>query len=189
MKQMKGFSCLILAFTLAVTPVMAGEAAVGETEGAIAEMVRLYGMDQRQVEFEEDEAAFEGVWMEFEDGFRLYLPKDWKSIEVTDEEDTEGVIFQAVGEQEGLRVSFAAWEQEPSLEDIYSQYLESGATSCERLTINGIPCAFVQNEAEDYLGLTFLHPDIRGFVLTVLFTPWSERELGAEILCSLSPLE
>ncbi len=38
------------------------------------------------------EEAFEGVWVEIEEGFRLYLPAEWLELEVTDEQAETGVI-------------------------------------------------------------------------------------------------
>ena len=42
-----------------------------------------------------DDTAFDGVWIQFEEGFELMLPSDWLEVELTDEMEAAGVFYCA----------------------------------------------------------------------------------------------
>jgi len=41
------------------------------------------------------EDLFEGVWVQFEDGFEFYLPADWYQAELTEEMNAKGIFYAA----------------------------------------------------------------------------------------------
>ncbi|MGN0997421.1 MAG: hypothetical protein ACI4PG_10985, partial [Candidatus Ventricola sp.] len=38
------------------------------------------------------EDLFDGAWVQFEDGFELYLPADWAVFETTEEMNAQGIF-------------------------------------------------------------------------------------------------
>ncbi len=57
------------------------------------------------------DAAFEGSWVQFEDGFEIYLPSDWLVVDPRDEMLESGV-FYAVTSPDGARSMQVAWAEE-----------------------------------------------------------------------------
>ena len=53
-------------------------------------------------------APFEGVWVQFEDGFEILLPANWLEIEVT-EEMTAGGVFYVACSEDGANTVQLAW--------------------------------------------------------------------------------
>ena len=54
----------------------------------------------------EADAPYAGIWIPFEDGFRLYLPRAWSSMNITEAEAAAGLFYRAGAEggTEGVAV-------------------------------------------------------------------------------------
>ena len=45
--------------------------------------------------FAQEKAGYKGVWVPFDDGFQLYLPADWNTYELSEEEINQGLLYAA----------------------------------------------------------------------------------------------
>ena len=57
-------------------------------------------MAQPPQTFSESDAPYDGVWQPFEDGFKLYLPREWASMAL-DEAQAEAGLFYRAGSDDG----------------------------------------------------------------------------------------
>lgn len=106
--------CLLMAFSMT--------AAVAE-EGALQTIDDMY----------------EGVWVQFEDGFEIYLPADWYEIETTEEWHAKG-IFYAAGTEDLSRVCTLAWqplEAEYTIEQVHAE-LVAVYPDASLVNVNGV---------------------------------------------------
>lgn len=89
------FLCLMMAFSMTA-------AAVAETADSAAV-----------------ELLYEGSWVQFEDGFEVYLPVDWVPYEVDEEMLLSGIAY-AAGYEDGsmlMTVGWLALEQDMTIEE------------------------------------------------------------------------
>ena len=54
------------------------------------------------------EITYEGTWVQFEDGFELYLPSEWVQYEVPQENVAKG-IFYAAGSADATKICMIGW--------------------------------------------------------------------------------
>ena len=91
------------------------------------------------------EAPFEGVWVQFEDGFEILLPADWLEIELL-EEWIAGGIFYAACSPDGANTVQLAWM--PLETEMTAQQVQADQATvypdAEVMQINGI----------EFIGLT-----------------------------------
>ena len=102
-------------------------------------------------------AAFEGTWVQFEDGFEIYLPSDWIVSDVTEDMLNAG-IFYAVASPDGAHSMQVAWSEDAgatTAEEIKAQ-METEYTGVEILNINGIEFVSYENTADDCTGIIAL---------------------------------
>lgn len=147
--------------------------------------------------FDEESAGYEGVWVDFEDGFRLYLPAEWVYYEITDEQSETGLFYRAgnngTGDASmGLAVSCAETEGIQDPQALAEAFAVAGFSAVSPVELNGIPAVSFENPEEDYRGVAFHHPTCSGYVMTVYVAPLGEpgnamSRLGRAILSSLSP--
>lgn len=148
------------------------------------------------VSFEPSQVDYEGTWVEFEDGFRLYLPPDWVSYELTDEERDDGVLYVALEDSEAGGMSLQVTRTEDptvhSLEEIrYILDQIDGLSAGDLLLVNGIPCIAYTGTEGAVSGLTFFHPLCgEPYIINVSIGSCTENEnLSSAILRSLSPAD
>lgn len=156
------------------------------------------GMDQPAAEtsgtitFTEDVADYEGTWVRFNDGFRLYLPSDWNTFVVTDEMRQDGILYQAGDGNQGdtdpwISVNFGSSDGLSSLKDISAALEYGGYTIDTIMTVNGIDCVSYQDPGSDLCGLMFFHPQGLPYVMCVVGFNYSENvDTIAAALCSLT---
>ena len=104
-----------------------------------------------------ENAAFEGTWVQFEDGFEIYLPSDWIVSDVTDEMKSAG-IFYAVASPDGAHSMQVAWSEDAgaaTAEEVKTQ-MEAVYTGVEILNINGIDFVTYDNATDDCTGIIAL---------------------------------
>ncbi len=165
--------------------------------GALAEAAEVAG----RIDFTENIAPYEGKWVTFDDGFRLYMPKDWSRLDVTEEQAQAGLFYsEGNGGSDALvgdvnmrvAVSFAAAGELTALDDLARDYEAVGFTEVTKLDLNGIQAVTFVNRADDYRGVAFYHTMVPGYVMMVYVTPCGAgnqtvNDVGSAILCSLSP--
>ena len=138
-----------------------------------------------RVAFEEGFAPYAGEWVRFDDGFKLYLPGDWVSFEISQDEAAAGMFYRAGDGDAGVCVMYMRAGGLGSLEDLAADFERAGCGGIELLDINGIPAVGLEREG-DYRGAAFFHPVYPGFALVVLVSPPS-GEAAKSILSSLTP--
>ncbi len=165
--------------------------------GALAEAAEVAG----RIDFTEDIAPYDGKWVSFDDGFRLYVPGEWSRLDVTEEQAQAGLFYSEgnggsdtlVGDVSmGVAVSFATAGELGTVDDLARDYEAVGFTEVTKLDLNGILAVSFVNRANGYRGVAFFHPMVPGYVLMVYVTPCGEgnqtvNDVGSAILCSLSP--
>ena len=122
-------------------------------------------------------AAFEGTWVQFEDGFEVYLPSDWLVLDVTDEMIQSGV-FYAVASPDGARNMQVGWTEEAGAEDANAvkAELETTYTDVEILNINGIDFVTYFDAQNDSTGIVAL--GVNGDMFVFNFYPASDEEFA-----------
>ena len=88
-KKVMAMLCTAAMITGFSAPVWAEADAAEETEAAEATEITELTIDMLE------EAAYEGTWLTFEPGFDLYVPSNWNVLEVSEEDQADGVMFQA----------------------------------------------------------------------------------------------
>ena len=75
------------------------------------------------------EVLYEGVWVQFEDGFEIYLPAEWYEFECTEEMNAQGIFYMA-----GTAGNYKSYEKKSIISGIIrsvhcrpSQYSEEGS--------------------------------------------------------------
>lgn len=178
---------ILLIAALALMPACFAEASPEPTE-APAPM---------EVEFGTDFAPYDGIWVPFEDGFKLYLPRDWAALDVTDEQAAAGLFYLTVGDLPdgsamAVGVSYFFGDGLEDLDDLAAVMAGRGCENLTPLVLNGIPVVWMDHPGNDYRGVTFFHPSVPGCALTVYVSPFAEYGTSAgnataAVLYSLSP--
>ena len=123
------------------------------------------------------DAAFEGSWVQFEDGFEIYLPNEWVVVDPTDEMIQSG-IFYAVTSPDGARNMQVAWSEEAGAADANAvkAQLEATYTEVEILNINGIDFVTYLDAQNDSTGIVALGAN--GDMFLFNFYPASDEEFA-----------
>lgn len=167
----------------------AGETVGGTVGGINAPASESSG----SITFTESVADYEGTWVSFEDGFRLYLPSDWSIYTVSDEMRQDGILYQAGDSSQAdgtpwISVNFGSSEGLTSLRDIAEVLEYGGYTIDDIFTVNGIDCVSYTEPDSDLCGLMFFHPQGLEYVVCVVGFSYSRNvDTIAAVLCSLSP--
>jgi len=72
------------------------------------------------------EELYEGVWVQFEDGFEIYLPAEWYEYECTEEMNARGIFYMAGTEDMSYTctLSWTALEAECTIEELYAEMMK-----------------------------------------------------------------
>ena len=164
---------------------------------ALAEEAGVAG----RIDFTKDIAPYDGKWVSFDDGFRLYLPSEWSQLDMTEAQAQAG-LFYSLGNGGGdslvgdvnmaVAVGYAASGELKTLDDLAADYRAVGFVEVTKLDLNGILAVSFAESAGSYRGVAFYHPLVPGYVLTVYVSPCGPgnkavSDVGSAILCSLSP--
>ena len=103
------------------------------------------------------EAPFEGVWVQFEEGFEVLLPAEWLEIEVTEDMAAQGVFYVACSEdgEHLVQMMWSPLETEMTAQEVQAE-LVTEYTDAEVLEINGIEFISLSDEANDLFCLCAL---------------------------------
>ena len=151
--------------------------------------------------FSEREAPYEGIWVPFEDGFRLYVPAAWHTFEIPADQARAGLFYRAgndggddaVGETAmGVGVSYMSAGPLSTVEGLARDMVDAGFDGVEILDLNGISAVSFHRSADDYRGVAFFHPTLPEYILQVYISPIGEpgspvEAVGSAILASLRP--
>lgn len=142
--------------------------------------------------FDETKAPYSGTWVPFQDGFQLYLPSNWNTYELTQEEMNQGVLYVA-GDASGaanppaISVVWAYSDGAETLEDIATAIWQAGYQIDDIVTINGFECVTYRLESEDCSAVMFFHPTNKDYVFCVTGTGYAQNvDIINSALTSLS---
>jgi len=157
-----------------------------------------FGVDSTQPPqtFSEADAPYDGVWQPFEDGFKLYLPREWASLAL-DEAQAEAGLFYRAGSNDGSMGVVVGYMLAGALETIDAlagDFEQSGYTSVAQGDLNGIPAIAFERPRDGYRGVAFFHPVYPEYVLYVFASPLElpdgeTNQIGIALLASITPLE
>ena len=184
-----GALCALLA-ALCAFGGMAEEIASGDGEAA----VEAPPASVEPARFAEADAPYAGIWTPFEDGFRLYLPRAWSSMNITEAEAAAGLFYRAGAEggTEGVAVGYMRADSLRTVADLALDFERSGFSNVIRRDLNGIPAIGFDRPEDDYSGVAFYHPFYTDYVLYVYVTPLCRRgegQTGETVLMSLTPTQ
>jgi len=138
------------------------------------------------------EAPFEGVWVQFEDGFEIMLPADWLEIELT-EEWMAGGIFYAACSPDGantVQLTWAPLETEMTIQEVQAD-LATEYPDAEVIEFNGIEFVSLSDEENDMFCMCALDGAEPGLYM-FWFTPNSDEafvESAVAIATSIRNIE
>ncbi len=154
-----------------------------------------------RIDFTEGLAPYAGRWVNFQDGFKLYLPQDWERSDVSDAQARAGLFFRetnngsdsVVGELNmGVAVSYSDANGVQTLDELAALYNAAGLSEVDKLDLNGLPVVTFTSLEDDYRGVAFFHPIVAGYVMTIYVSPCGVgdrlvNDVGSAVLCSLTP--
>lgn len=138
-----------------------------------------------------DADLYEGTWLSFAGGFDLYIPSDWDVLEISEEDQENGVMFQAKDPSDsGLNMIVTATDvgTDYDLQKIKAELEDAGNTDVELGIVNSIPA--VSFTTEETYGIAFL--DDAGIMYNVQMGPKDIENAEAyvsNLVCSLSLTE
>ena len=147
-----------------------------------------------EISFTEDAATYEGVWIEFDDPFKMYLPVWWEAAQFTEEEIEDGYYYLAYDPTTGSNEPFIQidWnynENGYTLEGLTDVLLSNGNEVDGKIIVNGITCVSFAAPQYNMQGFVFLHPLTDKVLFQVVAYPCTQENYDtlASAMCSLTP--
>ena len=167
---MKKFLALVLCLMMACTL----SAAVAESADATESADVTESSDG--AESSNIEELFDGAWVQFEDGFELYLPADWVEFETTEEMNAKGIFFIAGTEDMSYSCTLAwkALESEISIEDLQAQMVQV-YPDAQVVEVNGVGLITYVDSANNLLNCVAMDAAEPGFYLFA-FSPADDAD-------------
>ena len=125
------------------------------------------------------EQTYEGVWVQFEDGFEFYLPAEWVEYELTEEMNAQGLAYCA-GSADGAYLCTLGWQPmdaEMTIEEVQA-LLAANYPTATLTEINGVSMVYYMDEVNNTLNFVALDGVEPGFYIFV-FTPGDDVEFQA----------
>lgn len=121
------------------------------------------------------EAPFDGVWVQFEDGFEILMPGDWMEIEATEDMLASGIFYAACSPDGAntVQISWSALDAQMTAQEIQAA-LNTVYPGAEVIEFNGIEFVTVTDTANDIFGMVALDGVDLG-MYTFWFTPDSDE--------------
>lgn len=146
-------------------------------------------------DFDEADAPYDGAWLPFEDGFRLYLPGDWAPVALSGAQRDAGLFYRA-GSGDGMMGLAVGYMRAGSLATVDALARDFEAVGYESVTqqsLNGIPAIGFERPRDGYRGVAFFHPVYPDYVMYVYVSPLAPRgteadRIGRTLLASISPI-
>lgn len=122
------------------------------------------------------EDLYDGSWVQFEDGFEIYLPNDWYSFECTEEMNAQGIFYVAGTEDMSYSCTLAwkALESEISIEDLQAQMVQT-YPDAEVVEVNGVGLITYVDSANNLLNCVAMDAAEPGFYLFA-FSPADDAD-------------
>ena len=122
------------------------------------------------------EDLYDGSWVQFEDGFEIYLPNDWYSFECTEEMNAQGIFYVAGTEDMSYSCTLAwkALESEISIEDLQAQMVQT-YPDAEVVEVNGVALIAYVDSANNLLNCVAMDAAEPGFYLFA-FSPADDAD-------------
>ena len=141
------------------------------------------------------DAPYDGVWQPFEDGFKLYLPRDWSAADLTEAQREAGLFYRASNGDGamGIAVGYMRAVGLTTVADLARDFRRAGFEGVARADLNGIPAIGFERARDNYRGVAFFHPVYPDYALYVYFTPLNAQDAdstrtGDALLSSIGPL-
>ena len=122
------------------------------------------------------EDLYDGSWVQFEDGFEIYLPNDWYSFECTEEMNAQG-IFYVAGTEDMSYSCTLAWqplEAECTLEELQPT-MAAKYPDAEVVEVNGVGLIAYTDAENNLLNCVAMDAAEPGFYLFA-FSPADDEE-------------
>lgn len=108
------------------------------------------------------ELLYEGVWVQFEDGFEIYLPADWYEYECTEEMNAQGIFYMAGTEDMSYSctLGWTALEAECTIEELHAEMVKVHPEA-QVMDVSGVGLVFyvaVENGLLNYVALDATEP-------------------------------
>ena len=122
------------------------------------------------------EDLYDGSWVQFEDGFEIYLPNDWYSFECTEEMNAQGIFYVAGTEDMSYSCTLAwkALDAEISIEDLQAQMVQT-YPDAEVVEVNGVGLITYVDSANNLLNCVAMYAAEPGFYLFA-FSPADDAD-------------
>ena len=122
------------------------------------------------------EDLYDGSWVQFEDGFEIYLPNDWYSFECTEEMNAQGIFYVAGTEDMSYSCTLAwkALDAEISIEDLQAQMVQT-YPDAEVVEVNGVALIAYVDSANNLLNCVAMDAAEPGFYLFA-FSPADDAD-------------
>ena len=122
------------------------------------------------------EDLYDGSWVQFEDGFEIYLPNDWYSFECTEEMNAQGIFYVAGTEDMSYSCTLAwkALESEISIEDLQAQMVQV-YPDAQVVEVNGVGLITYVDSANNLLNCVAMDAAEPGFYLFA-FSPADDAD-------------
>lgn len=122
------------------------------------------------------EDLYDGSWVQFEDGFEIYLPNDWYSFECTEEMNAQGIFYVAGTEDMSYSCTLAwkALDAEISIEDLQAQMVQT-YPDAEVVEVNGVGLITYVDSANNLLNCVAMDAAEPGFYL-FCFSPADDAD-------------
>ena len=122
------------------------------------------------------EDLYDGSWVQFEDGFEIYLPNDGYSVECTEEMTAPGRFYVAGTEDMSYSCTLAwkALDAEISIEDLQAQMVQT-YPDAEVVEVNGVGLITYVDSANNLLNCVAMDAAEPGFYL-FCFSPADDAD-------------
>ena len=145
------------------------------------------------IQFTESMADYEGTWVPFADGFKIYLPSDWDEFSVSNAMSQQGILYLAGEESQSadapnIKVAYSEAGGVKTPDELAAALKQAGYSVDRVYNINGFDCVLYGSAEQNISGLMFFHPLTTDYVFAVVGAPADQNAaLLAKILISLSP--
>lgn len=124
------------------------------------------------------EGLFDGTWVQFEDGFEIYLPSDWYEFECTEEMNAQGIFYMAGTEDMSYSCTMAwqALEEDCTAEELHAE-LVTAYPDAEIVQVNGVALIVYADAQNNLLNCIALDAGEPGFYMFA-FSPADDEDFA-----------
>ena len=126
------------------------------------------------------EVLYEGVWVQFEDGFEIYLPAEWYEFECTEEMNAQGIFYMA-GTEDMSYTCALAWnplEEDCTIEELHAEMVKV-YPDAQIMDVSGVGLVFYEDTENGLLNYVALDATEPGFYLFA-FSPADDAVFKVE---------